>query len=61
MHGVCALVLPVVRADGTAAAPKLQPLDAESEGEPVALRVWGGAVGRTRVRPCASSEHWWPG
>ncbi|MFF4550451.1 aminoglycoside phosphotransferase family protein [Streptomyces sp. NPDC001435] len=42
MHGVCALVLPVVRADRTQAALKLQPLDAESEGEPLALRVWGG-------------------
>ncbi|MGW7407001.1 aminoglycoside phosphotransferase family protein [Streptomyces sp. NPDC054833] len=42
MHGVCALVLPVVRADGSPAALKLQPLDAESEGEPLALRVWGG-------------------
>jgi streptomycin 6-kinase len=42
MHGVCALVLPVVRADRTPAALKLQPLDAESEGEPLALRVWGG-------------------
>jgi streptomycin 6-kinase len=42
MYGVCALVLPVVRADGTPAALKLQLLDAESEGEPVALRVWDG-------------------
>ncbi|MBV7696779.1 aminoglycoside phosphotransferase family protein [Streptomyces sp. TRM70350] len=42
MYGVCALVLPVVRADGTRAALKLQPLDDESEGEPVALRVWDG-------------------
>ncbi|WP_411577246.1 aminoglycoside phosphotransferase family protein [Streptomyces sp. HUAS TT20] len=42
MHGMCALVLPVVRADGSPAALKLQPLDAETEGEPLALRVWGG-------------------
>ncbi|MBG0854347.1 hydroxyurea phosphotransferase [Streptomyces spinoverrucosus] len=42
MYGVCALVLPVVRADGTRAALKLQLLDDESEGEPVALRVWDG-------------------
>ncbi|RFU86877.1 hydroxyurea phosphotransferase [Streptomyces triticagri] len=42
MHGVAALVLPVVRADGSRAALKLQVLDAESEGEPVALRRWGG-------------------
>ncbi|MGW3494651.1 aminoglycoside phosphotransferase family protein [Streptomyces sp. NPDC001020] len=47
MYGVCALVLPVRRADGTPAALKLQPLDAESEGEPLALRMWDGegAVG----------------
>ncbi|MEV5985984.1 aminoglycoside phosphotransferase family protein [Streptomyces sp. NPDC052051] len=42
MYGVCALVLPVRRAEGTPAALKLQLLDAESEGEPVALRAWGG-------------------
>ncbi|GAA2409532.1 aminoglycoside phosphotransferase family protein [Streptomyces pulveraceus] len=49
-HGVCALVLPVVRvSDGRRAALKLQPVDEETAGEPVALRVWGeagaGAVG----------------
>ncbi|MFJ3617704.1 aminoglycoside phosphotransferase family protein [Streptomyces iakyrus] len=43
MHGVSALVVPVVRtADGTPAALKLQILDDESEGEPVALRAWNG-------------------
>ncbi|MEU1450724.1 hypothetical protein ABZ455_00475 [Streptomyces avermitilis] len=42
MYGVCALVLPVLRADGTRAALKLQPLDEESAGEPVALRRWDG-------------------
>ncbi|MFD5337008.1 aminoglycoside phosphotransferase family protein [Streptomyces hawaiiensis] len=42
MHGVSALVLPVVRADGTPAVLKLQILDEETEGEPVALRVWSG-------------------
>ncbi|GAQ62546.1 aminoglycoside phosphotransferase family protein [Streptomyces scabiei] len=43
MHGMCALVLPVVRtADGAPAVLKLQILDDESEGEPVALRVWNG-------------------
>ncbi|WP_443060291.1 aminoglycoside phosphotransferase family protein [Streptomyces sp. NBC_00444] len=42
MHGVGALVVPVVRADGTAAVLKLQLLDEESEGEPVALRIWDG-------------------
>ncbi|MEV6261153.1 aminoglycoside phosphotransferase family protein [Streptomyces sp. NPDC051784] len=50
MCGMCALVVPVVReADGRAAALKLQMVDAETVGEPVALRVWGaagaGAVG----------------
>ncbi|WP_432105204.1 aminoglycoside phosphotransferase family protein [Streptomyces sp. bgisy091] len=44
MHGVCALVLPVVRvADGRRAVLKLQRVDEETAGEPVALRVWGGA------------------
>ncbi|MFF0890438.1 aminoglycoside phosphotransferase family protein [Streptomyces sp. NPDC003456] len=43
MHGVSALVLPVVRrGDGTPAVLKLQLLDEESEGEPVALRIWDG-------------------
>ncbi|MEV6955596.1 aminoglycoside phosphotransferase family protein [Streptomyces sp. NPDC051183] len=42
MHGVTALVLPVVRADGTAAVLKLGMLDEESAGEPLALRAWGG-------------------
>ncbi|MFF3330314.1 aminoglycoside phosphotransferase family protein [Streptomyces sp. NPDC002888] len=42
MHGVSALVLPVVAADGARAVLKLQLRDEESEGEPVALRVWAG-------------------
>ncbi|MFK4065780.1 aminoglycoside phosphotransferase family protein [Streptomyces sp. NPDC029674] len=42
MHGMAALVLPVVRSDGTPAAVKFQLLDEETEGEPVALRIWGG-------------------
>ncbi|NNN34109.1 hydroxyurea phosphotransferase [Streptomyces sp. S3(2020)] len=43
MHGVSALILPVVRrADGIEAVLKLQLLDEESEGEPVALRAWDG-------------------
>ncbi|MEU3842043.1 aminoglycoside phosphotransferase family protein [Streptomyces sp. NPDC028635] len=42
MYGVCALVLPVVRADGLRAVLKLQLLDEESAGEPVALRLWDG-------------------
>lgn len=42
MYGVSALVLPVVRPDGTPAVLKLQLLDEESVGEPVALRAWDG-------------------
>ncbi|MFF5483408.1 aminoglycoside phosphotransferase family protein [Streptomyces sp. NPDC012935] len=42
MHGVSALVLPVTRRDGTPAVLKLQLRDEESEGEPVALRLWDG-------------------
>ncbi|WP_442816733.1 aminoglycoside phosphotransferase family protein [Streptomyces sp. NBC_01304] len=43
MYGMASLVLPVTRADGTPAALKMQLLDEESEGEPVALRIWDGA------------------
>ncbi|MFB8352281.1 aminoglycoside phosphotransferase family protein [Streptomyces niveus] len=42
MHGMCALVLPVERADGTPAVLKLQDLDEETAGEPLALRLWDG-------------------
>ncbi|MER6487754.1 aminoglycoside phosphotransferase family protein [Streptomyces virginiae] len=42
MHGVTALVVPVERADGSAAALKLVALDEECVGEPVALRAWDG-------------------
>ncbi|MEW2178824.1 aminoglycoside phosphotransferase family protein [Streptomyces sp. NPDC005406] len=50
-YGVCALVLPVVRvADGCRAALKLQPVDEETVGEPVALRLWGGvSAGAVRL------------
>ncbi|MFI0354051.1 aminoglycoside phosphotransferase family protein [Actinomadura sp. 9N407] len=41
-HGMAALVVPVVRADGTAAVLKLQRLDEENEGEAEALRLWDG-------------------
>ncbi|MFJ9892838.1 aminoglycoside phosphotransferase family protein [Streptomyces sp. NPDC091280] len=41
-YGMCALVLPVRRADGTPAALKLQRLDEETAGEPLALRAWAG-------------------
>ena len=42
MHGWAALVLPVVRRDGVPAVLKLQILDEETEGEPLALRAWDG-------------------
>jgi streptomycin 6-kinase len=42
MYGMCALVLPVLRADGGRAALKLQYLDEETAGEPLALRTWAG-------------------
>ncbi|MFC8084433.1 aminoglycoside phosphotransferase family protein [Streptomyces sp. NPDC057340] len=42
MHGWAALVLPVVRRDGTGAVLKLQIPDEETEGEPLALRAWDG-------------------
>ncbi|MBC2873793.1 MULTISPECIES: aminoglycoside phosphotransferase family protein [Streptomyces] len=41
-HGYVALVLPVRREDGTPAALKLQPVDEERAGEPLALRAWSG-------------------
>lgn len=40
--GAVAFVLPVRRADGTAAVLKLQPVDDETVGEPLALRAWNG-------------------
>lgn len=42
MHGMAALVLPVVLPDGGPAAIKFQHLDQETEGEPEALRLWAG-------------------
>ncbi|MFD0411249.1 aminoglycoside phosphotransferase family protein [Kitasatospora sp. NPDC127116] len=41
-HGVVGLVLPVLRADGMPAVLKLQPVDEETAGEPLALRAWDG-------------------
>ena len=41
-RGAMALVLPVVRADGTPAVLKLQPVFDETVGEPDALRAWNG-------------------
>src|SRR5215204_3411039 len=40
--GAVALVVPVVRADGTPAVLKLQPVDDETRGEPIALACWAG-------------------
>jgi streptomycin 6-kinase len=40
-HGAVALVLPVRRLDGSPAVLKLQPVDEETRGEPIALRAWG--------------------
>ncbi|GGZ44793.1 hydroxyurea phosphotransferase [Streptomyces inusitatus] len=42
MHGMCALVLPVRREDGTPAVLKLQALDEETAGEAEALLAWDG-------------------
>ncbi|MFF9487104.1 aminoglycoside phosphotransferase family protein [Streptomyces sp. NPDC014676] len=42
MHGVSALVLPVIRTDDTHAVLKLQIRDHETDGEPIALRLWNG-------------------
>ncbi|PKW17251.1 aminoglycoside phosphotransferase family protein [Saccharopolyspora spinosa] len=41
-HGMVALVLPVVRDDGSAAVLKLQPVTGDTAGEPLGLRVWDG-------------------
>lgn len=41
-HGAAALVLPVIRPDNRPAALKLQPVDEESVGEPIGLRIWDG-------------------
>lgn len=42
MHGWAALVLPVRDGNGRNAVLKLQAVDEETAGEPVALRVWDG-------------------
>lgn len=41
-HGGVALVLPVIRTDGSHAALKLQPVNDENVGEPIGLRTWDG-------------------
>jgi streptomycin 6-kinase len=55
--GAVALIVPVVDADGTPAMLKLQPIDDETIGEPVALREWGGdgAVRLLRHEPESGS------
>ena len=40
--GTVAWVLPVVREDGVPAVLKVQPVDEETAGEPLALRAWDG-------------------
>ncbi|SEQ13318.1 streptomycin 6-kinase [Lentzea xinjiangensis] len=42
MHGLCAVVLPVRRADGHPAVLKLTWVDSETEHEPLALRLYDG-------------------
>ena len=42
LHGMLALVVPVRLPGGGAAVLKMQPVDAETAGEPVALRAWDG-------------------
>jgi len=41
-HGMASLVLPVLRADGTPAALRLQPVSAENAGTALGLRTWDG-------------------
>lgn len=52
-HGAVALVLPVLQADNSPAVLKLQPVDEETRGEPLALRAWGThlAVGLLNADP----------
>lgn len=57
LYGAVALVLPVVLPDGTPAVLKLQPVDDETAGEPIALRAWQdhGAVRLFRHDPDSGS------
>jgi streptomycin 6-kinase len=41
-HGMASLVLPVIRADGTPAALKLQPVSEDNAAAPIGLRTWDG-------------------
>jgi streptomycin 6-kinase len=40
--GAVALIIPVLRGDGSKAVLKLQPVDDETGGEPAALQAWAG-------------------
>jgi streptomycin 6-kinase len=55
--GAVALVIPVVRQDGSLAVLKLQPVDDETGGEPAALRAWAGrgAVGLLAHDPASGT------
>ena len=57
ISGAVALVVPVRTADGTAAVLKLQPINEETAGEPIALRAWKdhGAVQLLRHDPDTGS------
>jgi streptomycin 6-kinase len=46
--GAVALIVPVVRRDGSKAVLKLQPVDDETSGEPAALQAWAG-LGAVRL------------
>src|SRR5215207_7545432 len=55
--GAVALVVPVLRADGTPAVLKLQPVDDETRGEPIALACWaGGGAARLLERDLATGS-----
>jgi streptomycin 6-kinase len=41
-HGMASLVLPVIRADGTPGALKLQPVSEDNAAAPIGLRAWNG-------------------
>jgi streptomycin 6-kinase len=41
-HGMASLVLPVICADGTPGALKLQPVSEENAAAPIGLRAWNG-------------------
>jgi streptomycin 6-kinase len=41
-HGMASLGLPVIRADGTLGALKLQPVSEENDAAPIGLRAWNG-------------------